>query len=147
MDDSSFCGSASLKTYLHFFVGQLTHLIGSKNNRRYNIITQVFSLKIFGMSPACYRIIQGSNCLILPHERKLLAIKLGISGDYFQILKEITSKFEARERHVILQMDEVHIRSDASYKGGRILGSINYPNDPPTTVFSMRVPVVKILFN
>ena len=76
MDDRSFCGSASLKTYLHFFVG-------SKNNRRYNIITQVFSLKIFGMSPACYRIIQGSNCLILPHERKLLAIKntLGISGD------------------------------------------------------------------
>ena len=36
-------------------------------------------------------------------------------------------------------MDEVHIRSDASYKGGKIQGSIDNPNDPPTTVFSMMV--------
>ena len=28
------------------------------------IITQVFCLKIHGISPACYRLIQGSNCLI-----------------------------------------------------------------------------------
>ena len=26
------------------------------------------------------------------------------------------------ERHVILQMDEVHIRGDASYKGGKVIG-------------------------
>ena len=36
-------------------------------------------------------------------------------------------------------MGEVHIRSDASYKGGRIIGSIDHPEDPPTTVFSMMV--------
>ena len=34
-------------------------------------------------------------------------------------------------------MDEVHIRSGASYKGGRIFGSIENPEDPPTTVFSI----------
>ena len=103
-DDSS--NSESLKLSLHFFIGQLTNLTNSKNNRRYNILTQVFSLKIYGIAPACYRFIHASNCLALPHERKLLAIKntLGIGGEYFQILKEITSKFSPRERHVILQM-------------------------------------------
>ena len=36
-------------------------------------------------------------------------------------------------------MDEVHIRSDAAYKGGKIIGSIDNPADPPTTVFSIMV--------
>ena len=61
----------------------------------------------------------------------MISIKniLGIEGDYFQILKEITSKFSQRERHVILQMDEVHIRSDVSFKGGIVLGAIDNPSD------------------
>ena len=36
-------------------------------------------------------------------------------------------------------MDEVHIRSDASYKGGKILGAIDNPSDLPSTVFSMMI--------
>ena len=36
-------------------------------------------------------------------------------------------------------MDEVHIRSDASYKGGKVLGPIDNPSDPPTVVFSMMI--------
>ena len=120
--DNSYHSSESLSISFHFLVGQLRNLINSKSRRRYNILTQVFSLKIHGISPACYRLIQSSNCLILPHERNLISIKntLGIEGDYFKILKETTSKFINRERHVILQMDEVHIRSDASYKGGKV---------------------------
>ena len=140
MDDLH-CSSESLSISFHFLVGQLRNLITAKSRRRYNILTQVFSLKIHGMSPACYRLIQSSNCLILPHERNFIGIKntLGIEGDYFQIIKEITSKFSHRERHVILQMDEVHIRSDASYKRGKVLGAIDNPSDPPTTVFSMMI--------
>ena len=139
--DGLHCSSESLSISFHFLVGQLRNLINAKSRRRYNILTQVFSLKIHGISPACYRLIQSSNCLILPHERNLIGIKntLGIEGDYFQILKEITSKFSHRDRHVILQMDEVHIRSDASYKGGKVLGAIDNPSDPPTTVFSMMI--------
>ena len=44
-------------------------------------------------------------------------------------------------------MDEVHIRSDASYKGGRIIGSIDHPEDPPTTVFSMMVSSLMTKFS
>ena len=36
-------------------------------------------------------------------------------------------------------MDVVHICSDAAYKGGKIIGSIDNPADPPITVFSIMV--------
>ena len=96
-----------------------------------------------------HRLVTDFPCIELPSSTtraKLLAIKntLGIGGEYFQILKEITSEFSPRERHVILQMDEVHIRSDAFYKGGKIQGSIDNPNDSPTTVFSMLVSSLMI---
>ena len=44
-------------------------------------------------------------------------------------------------------MVEVHIRSDASYKGGRNIGSIDHPEDPPTTVFSMMVSSLMTKFS
>ena len=127
----------SMRIRLNFLLDQLKYLIVDKHGRRYNILTQVFSLKIHGISPACYRLIQGSNCLILPHERNLLKIKntIGLESEYTKILKEVATTFNDLERHVILQMDEVHIRSDASYKGGRVIGSIDNPDDPHTTVF------------
>ena len=129
------------KIGFHFLLDQLKILKVSKFGRRYSVLTQVFSLKIHGISPACYRLIQSSNCLTLPHERNILKIKnsIGLDSDYLNVLKEFSSSFNDNERHVILQMDEVHIRSDASYKGGKIIGSIDHPEDPPTTVFSMMV--------
>ena len=89
-----------------------------------------------------HRLVTDFPCIELPSSTtraKLLAIKntLGIGGEYFQILKEITSEFSPRERHVILQMDEVHIRSDAFYKGGKIQGSIDNPNDPYNCIFNV----------
>ena len=68
----------SMRIRLNFLLDQLKYLIVDKHGRRYNILTQVFGLKIHGISPACYRLIQGSNCLILPHERNLLKIKNSI---------------------------------------------------------------------
>ena len=44
-------------------------------------------------------------------------------------------------------MDEVHIRSNASYKGGRVIGSIDNPDDPYTTVFSMMVSSLSSRFS
>ena len=136
----------SMSIRLNFLLDQLKYLIVDKHGRRYNILTQVFGLKFHGNYPACYRHIQGSNCLILPHERNLLKIKNSIGLEYTKILKEVASTFNDLERHVILQMDEVHIRSDASYKGGTVIGSIDNPDDPHTTVFSMMVSSLSTKF-
>ena len=66
-----------------------------------------------------YRLIQGSDYLIFPHERNLSKIKIPLVFRLsIQILGEVTTTFDDLGRHVILQMDEVHILSVALYKGG-----------------------------
>ena len=131
----------SMRIRLNFLLDQLKYLILDKYSRHFSILTQVFCLKIQGISPVSYRLIQSSNCLILPHERNLLRIRnsIGLHSEYTKVIKEIATTFEHLERHVILQMDEVYIRSDAAYKGGRVIGSIDNPEDPPTTVFSLMI--------
>ena len=125
------------RNWEYVLIDQLRYLIVSKHGLRYSVTTQVFSLKVQGISAACFRLIQSSNCLNLPHERILIKIKnsIGLESDYLSVLKEFSSTFKDLERHIILQIEEVHIRSDASYKCGRIIGSIDHPEDPPTTVF------------
>ena len=44
--------SSSLKIRLNFLLDQLKYLITKKHHRRYNILTQVFALKVYGISPA-----------------------------------------------------------------------------------------------
>ena len=44
-------------------------------------------------------------------------------------------------------MDEVHIRSDASFKGGKVWGGVDNPSDPPTTVFSMMISSLMKIFS
>ena len=48
-----------------------------------------FYIKVHGISPACFRLIQSSNCLNLPHERNLLIIKnsIGFESEYLCVLK------------------------------------------------------------
>ena len=59
-----------------------------------------------------------------------------MAGEFLKILNEITSNFTKRDRQIILQMDEVHIRSDLCYKGDRVLGSIENTRDPRITIFA-----------
>ena len=56
--------------------------------------------------------------LILPHTRNILKIKNSIvlENEYLDVLKETSTTFSQVDRHVIIQMDEVHIRSDAAIK-------------------------------
>ena len=36
-----------------------------------------------------------------------------------------------------MQMDEIHVKSDVTYKGGKIYGSSLSPEDPIKTVFAI----------
>ena len=97
----------------------------------------VVSTVINGVSPTCYRLIHGSNYIILTHDREPIEDEkhYWFRDRVYQILKEVATTFNDLQRHVILQMDKVHIRSDASYKGGRVNGSIDNPDDPYTSFF------------
>ena len=52
---------------LQFINCQLENSLIPKNRRRYNILTQILSLKTHLISPTCYRYLQRMSCLSLPH--------------------------------------------------------------------------------
>ncbi|KAI6655774.1 hypothetical protein LOD99_1916 [Oopsacas minuta] len=53
----------------------------------------------------------------------------GLDSEYFHILKNLTVDFSKGNRHVALNMDEIHVSSDISYQGGKVVGEI----DPTTS--------------
>ena len=63
----------------------------------------------------------------------------GLENDFCTYLRNATSCFSPEERNVIVQMDEIHVRSDISYKGGKIFGPNLNPDDPTRKVFAIMV--------
>ncbi|KAI6652430.1 Transposable element P transposase [Oopsacas minuta] len=99
------------------------------------------SIKTHFISPPCYVYLQGLECLSLPHVQTLntLYSSFGIENDFSTYLSQATSSFSSLERNVIVQMDEIHVKSDITYKGGKIFAPNLDPEDPTRTVFAVMV--------
>ena len=112
---------------LHFIQCQLENSLAPKNRRRYNILTQILSLKTHLISPACYKYLQHMSCLSLPHFNTLekLYSSFGLESDFF-FLKQATLSFS-------------NVKPDISYKGGKIIGPNICPDDPTKTVLAIMV--------
>ena len=121
---------------LQFILCQVENSLRFKNRRRYNIITQVVALKVHLISPACYSYLQSLECLCLPNQRNILKLcsNIGLESEFSSYLEKVTSNFTSLQRNVIIHMDEIHIKSDISYKGGKIIGSTLNSNEPTKTV-------------
>ena len=126
---------------LQFILCQLENSLVPRNRRRYNILTQILSLKTHLISPACYKYLQQMPCLSLPHFNTLnkLDSSFGLENEFFPFLRQATHSFSDEQKHVILQMDEIHVKPNISYKGGKIIGSNICPEDPTKTVFAIMV--------
>ena len=126
---------------MQFIICQLENLLVPKTRRTYDLTTMVLALKCQIISPACYNFLQSQECLILPHHTTLhrLYTSIGLDNDFISYLRISTQDFNSQERNVILHMDEIHVKSDFSYTGGRIIGSSITPNTPATTVLAFMV--------
>ena len=127
--------------HLQFIFNQLENLLVPKDHRRYNLITLVMSLQSQLISPACYRYLQSLDYISLPHHSTLqrLYSNIGLDSEFTRFLQQSTLDFNNMERSVILQMDEVHVKSEYTYKGGKIIGSAMQPGNPAKTVFAIMV--------
>ena len=127
--------------HLQFVIKQLKNLLVPKNNRRYNLITHVLALKCQLISPACYRYLQSLDCVSLPHDSTLkrLYSNIGLDSEFTRFLQQSTVDFNYMERCVIIQMNEVHVKSEYTYKGGKIIEASMQPNFLAKTVFAMMV--------
>ena len=81
------------------------------------------------------------SSLSLPHFNTLekLYSSFGLENEFFSFLKQATQFFSPEQKHVIIQMDEIHVKSDISCKGDKIYPSILNPDDPTKTVFAIMV--------
>ncbi|KAI6650060.1 MhmaT1 transposase [Oopsacas minuta] len=125
-----------LLSSLQFILCQLDNALIAKTMRQYNIETLILSLKCQLVSPVCYRYLQSLDCLSLPQlsTLKRLYFNFGLDSDFTKYLKQSVTQFNKWERNVVIQMDEIHVKSTFTYKGGKIIGSSLNPTDPAKTV-------------
>ena len=104
---------------LYFILGQLENSIVKKNRRRYNMITMILSLKSHLASHSCYMQLRRMDCITLPHESSLkrLYSNFGLDTEFLTYLRAETTEFNELERHLCLNMDEIHVKSNITYKG------------------------------
>ena len=81
------------------------------------------------------------SCISLPHFNTLekLYSSFGLENELFPFLRQATHSLSIERKHVILQMDDIHVKPDISYKGGKIIGPNICPDDPTKTVFAIMV--------
>ena len=110
---------------LQFILCQLANILLPKQKYSYNVITLTLALKAQLISPACYSFLQTYLCLTLPHQSTLrnLTSKSGLEYEFKEFLIKSTAKFTKQQRQLVLNIDEVYVQSDFSYKGGKIYGS------------------------
>ena len=125
---------------LQFIICQLENAFVHKKKRRYNIITQIMAIQAHLISPACYNFLQRLDCISLPHVNILekLYSSFGLENDFSTYLSQVTSSFTPEEK-VIVQMDEIHVKSDISYKGVEIFGPNLTTENQKKTVFAIMV--------
>ena len=99
------------------------------------------AIKTHLISPACYTFLRSLGCISLPHAHTLekLYSSSGLENDFCAYLSQVTSSFRHQEKNVIVQMDEIHVKSDISYKGGKVYGPNISPENPTRTVFTIMV--------
>ena len=79
------------------------------------------------------------DCISLPHHSTLrrLSEYIGLENEFISNLKHSTLGFNQQQRHVSLHMDQIHLKSEYSYKGGKIIGSSSSPNKPAKLYFDL----------
>ena len=66
--------------------------------------------------------------------------KFGQHSEYITFLEKATSDFNQKERNVIFQMDEIHVKSEFTYNGGIVIGTSQNITDPAKTKFTLWFP-------
>ena len=112
---------SDLLSQLKFLLCQLENILIPKSRRRYNVVTMVLALKSHLISSTCYNYLQSLNCIILPHPSTLHRLygTIGLEYELKTFLLDSTSKLNNQERNFTLHLDEIHVKSEFSYNGGR----------------------------
>jgi hypothetical protein len=131
--------STDIHTRLCFLSEQFSLLFTTQH--RYSPQTLLVAFRLLSVSRAAYGLVM-DRLLILPHAsylRKMSTI-FNVSGhlqesSHVVYLQEKCKLLQPHERHVILMLDEIHVKPKTMYKGGCLVGKAsNSPDDEAMTV-------------
>lgn len=117
-----------------FLCEQINLTFTEKHSKRYSPTTIISAFLIYMQSPAAYCCLR-ENCLLnLPHVKTLQAISSSfrisvdkpLENEHF--LSATTRNLTAREQYIILQVDEIYVKQNVSFKNGRLYGSAENSN-------------------
>jgi hypothetical protein len=111
-----------------FLVEQLKLMFSQQ--KKYSCDTLLWAFKVFSSSSTAYNLIR-SSMLTLPsmsYLRKLASVfnmECGVNTEnsHQAYLRQKCQQMKPEERTVILMVDEIHVNSQISYKGGKLEGS------------------------
>ena len=96
------------------------------SRRRYEPAFVRWCLLLYFHSPAAYRAILEAKCLVVPSERCLLqysapyGVQPGLHDARQQYLTSAADRMTSLERNVSLIVDEMYIKPEISYSGGKL---------------------------
>ena len=105
----------------------------------------VLALKYHLIYSTCCNYLQSLNCIILPHPSTLRRFygTIGLECELKTFLLASTLKFKNNQkRNFALLLDEIHVKSEFSYNGGRILGSLTTHTEVANTVLSFMISIL-----
>lgn len=119
----------TLITSLKFLSHQLHLLmIEHAKRRRYDPALIRWCLLVHFHSPAAYKAMLQSKCLVLPSERLLssythpLSISPGVTNEREHYFKEVSSAMSELQKNVAVIIDEMYIKPEISYSAGSVHG-------------------------
>lgn len=121
---SSSCDTTTVQ--LEFLLEQLE--LCFKKKKLYSVNTIVRAFLIYDRSRACYSAIRSNSLLVLPHPKHLQKISSKIMAspndrnENNHFLGTVVKDLIAREKYVVLQIDEIYVKAGISYKCGKLSG-------------------------
>lgn len=128
-----------------FLMEQVELMTLMKNKIRYSNQTLLWCIKLLMQSSSSYKQLYESEIITIPHYRNLQKIInqrsiKSVHKNPLQYIEVNVNLLKDFEKIVVLQMDEIHINSLFSYKGGSIIGgsSVN-SNKNATSVHALLI--------
>lgn len=117
---------------IEFIKEQVNFLSVSKTRVRYSCQTMIFFSLLHSISPHAFRFLKSSDHFKVPSEStiRLVCSKFKCNPQFEQnaenLLSYVSSKFRlvsAKDKTVLLLMDEIHLKENLDYKCGNIVGN------------------------
>ena len=122
------------------FVNEQLKLTQMKRNQ-YSTDLLIWASKIFYSYPTAYHCLRNSKRLILPHLnylQRLLqsmgSLETGLPAPNLQYLKEKFKHLNEHEKLIGVMMDEIYVKPEAEYSGGKIIGKAINSSDNAKTL-------------